>query len=261
VAIVLDKSIVELPNIKKIFIPDPNYVLFDADLSGADAQVVAWEADDDELKALFRRGENVHVHNAVALFGDRWHKAEGAPKAPGSPKALLYQDCKKAVHATNYIGSARTVAGHLGWMLHEAEDFQRRWFKLHPGIRDWHDRVRQELRLTNTVRNKMGYHRTYFDRSDSVLPQAIAWVPQSTIALTCFRGLLQLEIALPHTEILLQTHDSGTFQIPKHHITPPHTYEDIHAALSNVIPYDDPLIIKWKLEKSEKSWGECEEIK
>ena len=45
-----------LPNIRKFIVPDPGYLIVDADLSGADAQVVAWEADDADLKEAFRDG-------------------------------------------------------------------------------------------------------------------------------------------------------------------------------------------------------------
>ena len=39
-----------LPNLRKMFIPDPGKFIFDCDLEQADAQVVAWEADDDEQR-------------------------------------------------------------------------------------------------------------------------------------------------------------------------------------------------------------------
>ena len=39
-----------MPNIRKLYVPDPGYEIFDIDFSGADAQVVAWEADDKPLK-------------------------------------------------------------------------------------------------------------------------------------------------------------------------------------------------------------------
>ena len=256
-ALHVDSAIAQLPNIKRIFIPDPGYTIFDADLSGADAQVVAWEADDDELKALFRSGANVHQHNAAAMFGDRWHSATGHHKSLGTPKGRLYYDCKRAVHATNYVGSARTIAATLGWSVLEAEDFQRRWFRLHPGILDWHERIKTDLRTTHTVRNRCGYHRTYFDRPDSVLPEAIAWIPQSTIAITCFRGALKLEANDPDVQILLQTHDSVTFQIPGEEFR----LDRIQAYLQNTIPYPDPLVIQWKIAMSTKSWGDCEEAK
>ena len=38
---------IKLPNVRKMFVPDLGYVVFDCDLAGADAQVVAWEAGDD----------------------------------------------------------------------------------------------------------------------------------------------------------------------------------------------------------------------
>lgn len=64
----------KLPNIRKIFIPDPGYVVFDCDLAGADAQVVAWEADDEDLKRAFRAKLDVHAHNATAMWGDEFKR-------------------------------------------------------------------------------------------------------------------------------------------------------------------------------------------
>ena len=51
---------IRLPNVRKLFITDPGYVMYEADLKGADAQVVAWEAEDDDLKAAFRAGVDIH---------------------------------------------------------------------------------------------------------------------------------------------------------------------------------------------------------
>lgn len=45
-----------LPNVKKMFIPDDGYELMDADLSGADARVVAWEAECRFLIDFFEKG-------------------------------------------------------------------------------------------------------------------------------------------------------------------------------------------------------------
>ena len=39
-----------LPQIRKFFVPDPGKILFDVDLAGADAQIVAWEANDEPLR-------------------------------------------------------------------------------------------------------------------------------------------------------------------------------------------------------------------
>lgn len=248
--------LVSLPNVRKIFIPDPGYVLFDADLSGADAQVVAWEAEDEDLKAAFRAGIDVHDKNAEDMWGAEYTKLPGNKKE--GPKSVKRKQTKKAVHATNYGASSRTVAIALGWTVHNADSFQKRWFSIHPGIKkNFHGNIEASLRLNRTIRNRFGFHRVFFDRLDAAFTEALAWIPQSTVALISFEGALQLEERCPYVEMLLQVHDSLVFQVPK-------GKEDPRALISGLavpVPYDDPLTIPWGLAASEKSWGECKEIK
>lgn len=242
-----------LPNIRRLFIPDPGHVIFDADLKGADAQVVAWEADDEDLKEAFRAGLNVHDKNATDMWGDQYAKANGQ-----HIKDRLYKQIKSGVHGSNYGGSARTLATTLGWTVAFAEDFQRKWFKLHPKIKtNFHGNVRDSLERSRRVTNKFGFHIIYFDRIDSVFPEALAWIPQSTIANTCFRGALQVREALPWVTLLLQNHDSLVGQVPKGRIRDlPLIYEH----LKNVVPYPDPLTIPWEVSISDKSWGHVQKM-
>ena len=51
---------VAFPNIKRLFIPDPGYEIADADLSGADAAVVAHETNEEELIDAITRGIKLH---------------------------------------------------------------------------------------------------------------------------------------------------------------------------------------------------------
>jgi DNA polymerase-1 len=244
-----------LPNIRKLFVPDPNYVMFDCDLSGADAQVVAWEADDDVLKEAFRQGLDVHKKNA----GDMW----GREFLDLDPDSFAYykkrQSCKHAVHGTNYGGSPGALSHHpaIGWPIAECAKFQERWFKLHPKIKEWHVRIQRQLDLNKTVTNSFGYRRVFFDRPDAVLPEALAWVPQSTVALVSFRGALQLESRYPQVEMLLQNHDSLVFQVPKGSGLTPRQLRD---GLSVTCPYPDPLTIPWGIASSEVSWGDCSKV-
>jgi DNA polymerase-1 len=242
---------VELPNIRKLFVPDPGYIIFDADLAGADAQVVAAEAEDRDLLEAFRKGMDVHAKNATDLWGDSF------TSLTGSRQKARRQQCKQAVHGTNYGASAKTLATILGWSIREAEAFQHGWFGLHPGVKQWHSRVESDLRASRIARNRFGYRIIYFDRIDALLPQALAWIPQSTVALTCFRGALQLERTCPWAEILLQVHDNLVFQVPLEHSG---KHDEIKTALRNPIPYAPELTIDWKLSKSTHSWGECEAV-
>lgn len=230
-----------------MFIPDPGHTICDADQAGADAQVVAWESNDDDLKAKFRSGKKIHALNAIDIFG--------SVAGPDGKREPYYTRAKMGVHLSNYGGTARTCATALGITVHEAERFQSRWFSVHPNILDWHKRIRSQLESTRTVSNRFGYRRVYFDRPDSVLKEALAWIPQSTVACVTNRAWVALFNSHLPVEVLLQVHDSLVFQIPTRLLDP--TLRAIKPLIQITIPYDDPLIIPWGLKCSEKSWGDC----
>lgn len=246
---------VKLPNVRKLFLPDPGHIICDIDLSGADAQVVAWEAADAELKRAFREGLDVHSANGTAIWGDAF-----VPKGkrPGA-KFEMRDECKRAVHGTNYGASARTLAITLSWKVAEAEAFKSKWFRLHPGILEWHRRCERNLQSSRRVSNPFGDARTYFDRVDALLPQALAWIPQSTVGLVAAEAETRLQ-GLPWLDMLLEVHDSLIFQLPYHRFTPSNL-ETIQRHIQVEVPYPDPLIIPWGLAASDRSWGDCKKLK
>ena len=228
-----------LPNIKKLFIPDSNYIICDIDLDRADLQVVIAEADDEDLRQACAAGIDLHQHNADTIGCTR-------------PQA------KAGVHATNYGARPRTLARALGVSVAQAEHFQNRWFSAHPGIETWHDRVRDNLQKTRRVENRFGFRRFYFDRLESIFPEALAWVPQSTVANVINQGLLNIYHNLPHVQLLMQVHDSLVLQIPADRFT--ETIPKIKELMEIPIPYDPILTIGVGLQASRSSWGECESI-
>lgn len=238
-----------LPNIRKSFVPDPGFRLYDVDQSGADAQVVAWEAEDEDLKEAFRAGLKIHHKNAEDMWGARYTQAND------HDKSVLYRQIKAGVHGTNYGAAARTIAITLGWTVHEADLFQKRWFDIHPGIPKWHARVQKSISETRSVANAFGYSIKYFDRIDSVFTQALAWIPQSTVALVTAKAMVALEKAHPEVILLLQVHDSVIFQRPA---VLHNTIHLIKPTLEIPVPYPDPLIIPWEVKSSTQSWGDAE---
>ena len=225
------------PNIRRLFIPDPGYTIADADLDRADLQVVVWEADDAELKALLRSGVDIHSENAKTL---------------GISRALA----KSWVHGTNYGGGPRTMAVNCGITVHQAELMQRRWFQAHPGIKSWHDRTLHQLQTTRCVYNRFGFRRFYFDRVEGLLPEALAWIPQSTVAHVIDEALFNIALNIPEVQVLLQVHDSLVFQFPTHRRA--ELLPRIREQCQIPIPYPEPLIIPVGLKTSQTSWGDCE---
>lgn len=238
-----------LPNVRKLFVPDPGYTIYEADLKGADAQVVAWEADDEDLKAAFRAGLDVHSKNAEDMWGTAF------TQLTGHARYVKRQQNKVAIHATNYGANYRTIAKTLGWTNHEAERYQRRWFSIHPRIKtNFHGGVDRALQRDRTVWNRFGFRRVYFDRIENCFAEGLAWIPQSTVALNTFYGAFALEEKLPEVEILLQVHDSLVFQAKREL-----SVSELQQALSVTVPYDDELVIPWDIKLSKKSWGDVAE--
>ena len=108
---------VKFPNVRELFLADQGMVIGDIDLDRADAQVVAMESGDEELKQMLREGVDIHTENAKVL-------------------GVTRDQAKQGVHAVNYVVTARTLAATIGITVHEADLFIHRWFAAHPD-RDW----------------------------------------------------------------------------------------------------------------------------
>jgi DNA polymerase I-like protein with 3'-5' exonuclease and polymerase domains len=249
------------PNMRSMYVPDPGYTMFDMDLDRADLQVVVWEADDPMLKAALRMGADIHLLNAYSLEGKSppplEELVETHPKYMNhrGPRKHKREFAKVFCHATNYGGSARTIAAATGNTVAEVDRAQRIWFASHPGIKKWHDRTLERIQRFRFVENKFGYRWHIFDRLDRALPQALAWIPQSTVGCYINRIWVALYDSIPDVQVLIQVHDSLVGQFPTH------MAEECKTRIAEVsriiIPYDDPLIIPTGMKTSEVSWGAC----
>lgn len=224
-----------VPNVRAMFIPDSGYTFFDMDLERADLQVVAWEADDPELKQILREGADIHAENAKTLGINR-------------------EIAKVWVHGTNYGGTPRTMAQQCGVTVKQATDLQQTWFAAHPGIKRWHERTQEFLNGRKWVENAWGYRWYIFGRPEGLLPEALAWVPQSTVAILINRIWRRIYDEAPEVEITLQVHDSLAGQFPSTLLEAP---ERLRTLARIPIPYPDPLIIPANLKTSDVSWGDC----
>lgn len=225
--------------------------IIDMDLARADAQVVAWDADAKGLKERFAiekrdPSKDLHTQNAIDIFQGKCGKRE---------RDLA----KKIVHASHYLVTPRTMAAQTGILVVEAERFIHRWLTLNPEIPEWHKRIQKQLYDGNKreVRNAFGYRRFFFGRLEDCLPEAVAWIPQSTVALVINHALCNIAENLPQVELLLQVHDSLVMQCKTAILH--QTIPLIEAQALIPIPYPEPLTIPVGFKTSEVSWGQCKD--
>jgi DNA polymerase I-like protein with 3'-5' exonuclease and polymerase domains/uracil-DNA glycosylase len=238
----------ELPNVRDLFIPDQGRTFFDIDLSSADLRIVVWESDCKEMKALLKAGLDPYTEIAKEFYHD--------PSI--SKKDPRRQIFKSFAHGTNYLGTAKGLAERLGLSVAEAEKTQKWYFGRFPEIKRWQDRVKDQVLKRGYVENVFGYKIFFFDRIEgTIYNQAVACIPQSTVACLINRAYVKIHQTMPEVDILLQVHDSLAGQFPTQK-------EDYYAkaivdAAEIELPYaGDPLIIPVGLKMSRKSWGGCE---
>lgn len=236
----------ELPSIKKIFIPGKDFVIVEADVAGADARVAAWECG-GQFKSDFTGGRKIHVETMQAFFPDLYKL---------DPKhEPQYTKCKNMAFGTIYGGRPRGISAAAALPERQVSMFQEWFIRKYPEIREWHRRIELELATKRSVSNAFGYSIRYFDRVETLLPEALAWIPQSTVAVGCQRGQLILKREFPWVKQLLQVHDSIVFKLRERDY---HHLPRIRDRLNQIsAPYPDPLFFQWEFKSSPVSWGDC----
>lgn len=236
--------------------------MFDLDLDRADIHVMAWDANDSVLKELLRRKVDIHLFNVYILDGTEPppldELVETHPRYPDhrGPRKHKREFAKVFAHATDYLGKARTVAIHTSRTVHEIERAQRLYLGAYKGIALWQARVINDVNKHRFVENRFGYKWHIFDRiDDSIMPEACAWIPQSTVSRIINGAWLNIYDNLKEVEVLLQVHDSLVGQFPTHRRE--HCLARLQEECRITVPYDDPLIIPIGIKTSEVSWGDC----
>jgi len=236
----------ELPNVRKLFIPDHDKTFFDIDLGSADLRIVAWESGEEELKAMLRAGLDPYTEIAKEFYHD--------PTI--NKKDPRRQTFKSFAHGTNYLGSAKGLAERLGLSVRDSENTQRWYFERFPRIKRWQDDLKDQVLKRKMVQNVFGYRQYFFDRIEgTIFNQAAAWIPQSTVACLINRAYVAIDEQLPEVDILLQVHDSLAGQYPT--FGGETTIKRIVNLAEIPLPYADPLVIPVGIKTSTKSWGDC----
>ena len=201
--------------IRKAFIAAPGHVLISADYSQIELRLLAHIADIPQLKKAFADGIDIHAMTASEMFG--------------VPTKEMPADVRRRAKAINfgiiYGISAFGLANQLGISRQEASDYIKRYFERFPGIRDYMEAMKKQVRETLAVTTIFG-RVCHFPRMASANPSDRAFYERAAInapiqgaaADIIRRAMAEMDAALADaglsTQMLLQVHDELVFEAP-----------------------------------------------
>lgn len=205
------------PEIREMYVSDEGKIFIIRDYKQAEAQVVAYLAEEEDLIAFFNDPtRDVHKENAARIFNKRIELVT---------KEERYL-AKKVIHASNYgMGPARLVqvvnqeAAITGIRINyqQAKQLMDLYFMLYPKIKEvfWRE-VEEDIRRTRTLVSPFGRKREFFGRVDEkLLNQAYAYKPQSAVGDLACKAFVRCYHELPkEVDTLVNVHDSILVQAP-----------------------------------------------
>jgi DNA polymerase-1 len=200
-------------DVRTMYVPDPGEVFGSADLSQAEARIVALLANDKELLKLF---DTVDIHSLTAswLFGLKIEKVD--------KKGPLRQVAKSVRHAGNYGMGKRTLVELLAAnsQKYGIDLTMSEWragqllIKFHeytPRIQSvFHVAVIDCLKNNDRVLvNAFGRPRRFHDRwGDELFREAWADIPQSTVPEQLKMAALRIKDREPQIKFVNEAHDA-----------------------------------------------------
>lgn len=258
--------------LRSMVIAPPGKKLVACDLSQAETWVVAWLANDPNMKN-FLLNSDIHTETAAYLFN----------KAFGDVIVEERYIGKQNNHANSYgmgperqaqvINKRSDQPPYVTVTVAQCKEYQRGWHGLFPCVRqNYHADVVQQLSKNMTLITPYHRRRVFFEMWGKELwKQAYAHIPQSTVS-DHFHGVVQPELGiegglkkvrkdLVNDEIRLinDSHDSCMLEVPSDCAL--EIGERVRNILRRpVVINGEEVIIPVDLEIGER-WGELEKIK
>jgi hypothetical protein len=198
-----------VPSLLEATVPDPGKMFGNCDQSGAEALIVAHEAEPGRFMRLFQCGIKPHVDMALNIFLDTFRgdygrdryaflepeKLKVLPEWPDLDKRIKksgrpYDLGKRTIHAKNYdmkwptfrIYVLALSEGKIVLTSEEAKQMLKMHETLYPEIKIWQQRLIFEIEKTRMLRNLFGYPRRFDGSWNSETErELLSFLPQSTV--------------------------------------------------------------------------------
>lgn len=188
---------------REIYVPDEGKIFVNADLSQAEARVVAALCGDKNWVEEFER-EDTYIRIASFLFNT---KKEDVTKAQR-------QQAKTVTHACNYGESWKGLSENIKVPAARAKYLMAKLYELRPFLKKWHSKIERQVRVDRVLRSSYGRVLQFFGAiSQKDIRTALSFNPQGIVADYLNRGIIAIYNSIREAELLCQVHDSILFQV------------------------------------------------
>lgn len=212
--------------VRNFYVADEGKVFIQADLSQAEARVVAALVGDEQWLRAFDE-KDIHRENASLIFNVPYDKVTDEQR----------QLAKKITHGTHYCMSKNLLSELAGIPPKEAEDKMMRYKMSRPKLVEYHNKVRDIVNKTSvrTVVNCFGRKITFFGQpSEEIVRNMVAAIPQSTVA-DIVNAAVRPIYDLGYLDFVLTVYDSIVVQVDRDVATIKRAIADIRSVLEREI--------------------------
>ncbi|GAA9845307.1 DNA polymerase I [Helicobacter pylori] len=223
--------------IRKGFIASSKeYCLLGVDYSQIELRLLAHFSQDKDLMDAFLKGRDIHLETSKALFGEDLAK-EKRSIAKSINFGLVYGMGSKKLSET------------LNISLNEAKSYIEAYFKRFPSIKDYLNRMKEEILKTSKAFTLLGRYRVFDFTSvndyvkGNYLREGVNAIFQGSASDLLKLGMLKVSERFknnPSVRLLLQVHDELIFEIEEKNA--PELQQEIQRILNDeVYPLRVPL--------------------
>lgn len=239
--------------IRSCFKAKEGFSFLGADYSQIELRLLAHFSEDKELSKAFNTGRDIHVHTASLIYG--------------IPENAVTSEMRKAAKTVNfgivYGQTAFGLAKQLGIPQKEAALFIKTYFERYPGVQQYLEESKKEVRKTGYSKTLTGRQRPIpeiHNKNPSIRfaaeRLAINTPLQGTAADLIKMAMIEIDRLIRERNLegkmILQIHDELIFEIPDQEIS---TFEQIvKEKMEHVLKLNVPIEVHMAVGKN---WAEC----
>lgn len=241
--------------VRKAFVAEKGYKLLSIDYSQMELRIAAHLSKDANLKRIFEQGLDIHSQTAAEIF--KVKEKDVTPEQRRHAKTINFG----ILYGLSAFGLSQRSEGVDP---KQAKEYIDKYFDSFPQIKEYMERIKEEVRNTKRVTNELGRFRKFpeIDSSQFFIRQAaeraaINFPIQSLQADVIKVAMLNIDSKIKNSELeirmLLQVHDELVFEVKEDKVD--HYIKLIKPLMENAIKLSVPVTSEAKVGDS---WGEME---